>query len=71
MRPSAGNDARRRLDRCRRRGVSFDDDGTLSIWRTEATLGVHLSDRLRAIFALKAEEWPQSSVLVTAPRPWC
>jgi hypothetical protein len=48
-------------------GAAFlDDDGTLSIWRTEATLGVHLSDRLRAIFALKAEEYPQSPVLVTA-----
>jgi hypothetical protein len=38
----------------------------LSIWRTEATLGVHMNDRLRAIFALKAEEWPQNAVSVTA-----
>jgi hypothetical protein len=44
----------------------FLDDGTLSIWRTEATLGVHMNDRLRAIFALKAEEWPQNAVSVTA-----
>lgn len=42
------------------------DDGTLSIWRAEATVGLHVSDRLRAIFALKAEEWPQTAVSVTA-----
>jgi hypothetical protein len=44
----------------------FLDDGTLSIWRTEATLGVHVNERLRAILAVKAEEWPQSAVFVTA-----
>lgn len=44
----------------------FSEDGALSIWRTEATLGLHVNDRLRAIFALKAEEWPQSALAVTA-----
>ncbi len=44
----------------------FHDDGALSIWRTEATVGLHVSDRLRAIFALKTEEWPQSGLSVTA-----
>jgi hypothetical protein len=44
----------------------FHDDGTLSIWRAEATVGLHVSARLRAILALKAEEWPQSVVSVTA-----
>jgi hypothetical protein len=44
----------------------LDGDGTLATWRTETTLGVHLNPRLRAVFALKAEEWPQGPVLVTA-----
>ncbi len=48
-------------------GAAFlRDDGTVSIWRTEATLGLNVSRDLRAILALKAEEWPGNTLAVTA-----
>jgi hypothetical protein len=47
-------------------GAAFlSGDGTVSIWRAEATLGANLSPRIRAMLSLKAEEWPESSVLLT------
>jgi hypothetical protein len=48
-------------------GAAFlDDGGSLSNWRAEATLGLHLDEDLRAILALKAEDWPGSTLAVTA-----
>lgn len=48
-------------------GAAFvADDGSLSIWRAETTLGLHLGDRLDAILLLKAEDWPQSDPILTA-----
>lgn len=44
----------------------FDGNGTLSIWRSEATLGLHLGDRVRGVFVLKMEDWPASPLAVTA-----
>lgn len=47
-------------------GAAFlASDGTLSIWRSEATLGLHVTEDLRAILALKAEEWPGSTAALT------
>lgn len=43
-----------------------DVDTGDSIWQAEGTIGLHMADRLRVAFALKAEEWPDAELAVTA-----
>jgi len=50
----------------------FDLDTEDVIWQAEGTLGMALSDRLRLMLQLKAEEWPQSdrAYTVTPSAAW-
>ncbi|AHM02918.1 hypothetical protein roselon_00477 [Roseibacterium elongatum DSM 19469] len=37
-----------------------------TIWQGEATIGLHMADRLRIALALKAEDWPEADLTVSA-----